>query len=96
MSHQDNLPGYETVWHHSEGIANILLLSRVKEKYRVLFNSANSNTFVITKPDGKVFEFQQSLSGLYYLDTNNSNQIKHIPVNTVADNHTKYTNDDYL
>ena len=28
-----NLPGYGTVWYHPDGIANILSLARVKEKY---------------------------------------------------------------
>ena len=95
-SHQGNLPGYRTVWYHPEGIVNILSLSQVKEKYRVSFDSTNSNTFTMMKPDGKVFEFQQSHSGLYYLDTISDNQLGFVHVNTVADNSTKYTNNDNL
>ena len=30
-----DFPGYGTVWFHPDGIANILSLARVKEKYRV-------------------------------------------------------------
>jgi Zinc knuckle len=36
-----DLPGYGTVWYHPQGIANILSLSRVSERYRVTFNSTN-------------------------------------------------------
>jgi hypothetical protein len=59
------LPGYGLVWYDPVGIANIVSLSRVREKYHVSFNS-NNIIFVVTKPDGTVFEFKQSESGLYY------------------------------
>jgi hypothetical protein len=35
----DDLPRYGTVWYNSNGITNILSLTRVKEKHRVTFDS---------------------------------------------------------
>jgi len=34
-----NFPGYGVVWYHPGGIANILSLGRVKDKYQVTFDS---------------------------------------------------------
>jgi hypothetical protein len=74
-------------------IANILSLKRVTEKYHVTFDSKSGGSFIVTKPDGRVFEFTQSPGGLYYLDTDKKGTVL---VNTVAENKGKYTNDDYL
>ena len=42
------MPGYGTVWYHPNGIANILSLSRVKERgYRVTHDSTNGNEFMV-------------------------------------------------
>jgi hypothetical protein len=38
-----DLPGYGEVWYHPNSIANILSLTRVKDKYRVTFNSGKKN-----------------------------------------------------
>jgi len=88
-----DLPGYGTVWYDPESIANILSLKRVAEKYHVAFDSEHGGSFIITKPDGKVFEFKQSAGGLYFLDTDETGQVM---VNTVADLKSNYTNEDYL
>ena len=42
-----DLSGYGTVWYHPNGIANILSLSKVKEKYRVTFDSDINNQFIV-------------------------------------------------
>jgi len=54
-----NLPGYGEVWFHPEGIANILSLSKVKEKYRVTFDSKNGNRFMVHKADGSTRIFSE-------------------------------------
>ena len=66
-----DLPGYGTVWYHPNGIANMLSLSKVKEKYRVTFDSDQNNQFIVHRPDGTQRVFQQSSRGLYFLDTSN-------------------------
>ena len=98
-----DLPGYGTVWYDLSSIANILSLCRVAAKYHVVYDShggsSNPNdpdgngAFVVTKPDGTVFEFKASPGGLYFLDTEMHSTVL---VNTVADNKAKYTNEDYL
>ena len=55
-----DLPGYGTVWYHPNGIANILSLSKVKEKYRVTFDSDINNQFIVHHNDGMQRIFQQS------------------------------------
>ena len=47
-----DLPRYGTVWYHPNGIANILSLSKVKEKYRVTFDSDINNQFIVHCTDG--------------------------------------------
>ncbi len=85
--------GYGQVWYHPNGIANILSLARVKEKYRVTFDSNGENQFVVRKDDGTTRCFKQSRRGLYYLETGKTSTVL---VNTVDDNKSRYTNRDYL
>ena len=47
-----DLTGYGQVWYHQHGIANSLSLDRVKEKYRVTFDSGDKNKFIVHKGDG--------------------------------------------
>ena len=52
---------------------------------------------MVTKPDGTVFEFQESPTGLYYMDTKvMTSAMGQVMVNTVADNKSSYTDADYL
>jgi hypothetical protein len=90
-----DLPGYGTVWYHPEVIANILSLARVKEKCSVTYNSVDGNSFVVTKPDGRTHRFQQSPSGLYYVDARTMTRPHVTLVNTVAENKTQYSKSDY-
>ena len=84
---------YGTVWYHASGIANVLSLAKVKERFRVTFDSNKGNAFIVHKENGATRKFQQSKSGLYYSDMK-KNEI--LLVNTVAENKSKYTNNDYL
>jgi hypothetical protein len=88
------LPGYGPVWYDPVGIANIVNLSRVREKYHVSFNS-DHNIFVVTKPDGTVFEFKQSDSGLHFYDLASNKRKGAVMVDTVASKKSRYTNEDY-
>jgi hypothetical protein len=83
-----DLPGYGPVWYHPNGIANILSLSRVKQKCRVTFDSQDGNAFTVHSTR----TFQQSNRGLYYMETKLTGTLL---VHTVADNKSKYTNRDY-
>ena len=95
-----DLPGYGTVWYHPNGIANILSLSRVKDKYRVTFDSDINNQFIVHRHDGTQRIFQQSSRGLYFLDTSLTPQpingtSNTVLVTTVADNASNFSNADY-
>ena len=95
----DDLPGYGTVWYDPDAIANILSLRRVRGRYHVSYDSS-LRKFIVTKPCGKEFVFQESDGGLHYLDTtlpHGEHQHGHVfYINTVHDNKKNFTNNDYL
>ena len=95
-----DLPGYGTVWYDPKAIANILSLHQVRKHYHISYDSSHRK-FVVTKPSGKEFTFQESDGGLHYLDTTCSQysqepQGQVFAVNTVRDNKKNVTNNDYL
>jgi Reverse transcriptase (RNA-dependent DNA polymerase)/Zinc knuckle len=63
-----DLSGYGTVWYNPQGVANILSMSKVADKYRVTYDSKDSPSFSIHKEDGSIRTFQRDVSGLYYID----------------------------
>jgi hypothetical protein len=88
-----NLLGYGEIWYNPNGIANIMLLSRVKEHgFFVTLTSANGNEFHFYKPNGNTQVFQQSSRGVYYIVTQATGIAL---VNTVEDNKSIFTNHDY-
>ena len=102
-----DLPGYGTMWYDPMAIANILSLQQVWNQYHITYNSTHRK-FIVTKPSGKEFAFQESEGGLHYLDTTcpQDEQRQHqqqcqlqghvFAVNTVRDNKKNVTNNDYL
>ena len=83
------LSGYGWVWYFPEGIANILSLSRVKDKFRVTFDSAADNCFHVHKP-GSILKFKEASRRLYYFDTADRHEDT-VLVTTVADNMSKFS-----
>ena len=94
-----DLPGYGTVWYDPNAIANILSLRQVRDRYHISYDSSLQK-FIVTKPSGKEFVFQESNGGLHYLDTTHQqdqHQQGHVfSVNTVKDNKKIFTNNNYL
>jgi hypothetical protein len=93
-----NFPGYGTVWYHPKGIANILSLSRMRERgYRVVYDSGAANQFIMHMSDGSPPRvFQQSPRGLFYMDMLNRDGTQPVAlVTTVASNKSRYTNRAY-
>ena len=93
-----DLPGYGTVWYDPNAIANILSLWRVRDRYHISYDSS-LRKFVVTKPSGKVFMFQE-YGGLHYLDTTHQQDQQwwgHVfSVNTVKDNKKNFMKNDYF
>ena len=88
------LPGYGDVWYDKYGIANILSLSNVTKRYRVTYDSRNTDGFVIHKPKGPNQYFKQHTSGLFFLDTRTKNETSNIFLTTVDNNKSKFTKRD--
>ena len=90
-----DVPGYGPVWFDKDAIANILSLKLVRENDHITDNSVGEYGFVVMKPNGERFKFQQSESGLHYLDVlkkqGNIKEEHTFLVNTVAQNQEKYT-----
>ena len=64
-------PGFEEVWFHRGGIANILSLDLVKEMFRITYGIAmgtDTKKIVVHKKDGNQHNLIQSTRGLYYCD----------------------------
>ena len=64
-----DLLGYGQVWYHPDAITNILSLNNVQKKFRVTYDSANGNKFVVHSEDYKRI-FKATTKGLYVLDSN--------------------------
>ena len=77
-----DLKGYGTVWFHDSGIANILSLHRVAERFHVTYDSHESNCFL--RP------FIPGPRGLYYCNLSNINGTILTTIDTVDNNKTKY------
>jgi len=88
-----DLDGYGPMWFCKGGIANILSLSKVQERYQVTFDSRSDNEFVVHKLDGQIRMFKQLQRGFYYMDVS---KMATTLVNAVAENTAKHANSDYL
>jgi hypothetical protein len=88
-----DLEGYGPVWYHPGGIANILSLSRVRQNFRVTFDSEKGNVFKLIRPDGTARSFRESSNGLYF---SVMEPVETTMVTTVEQNKAKYTKADYL
>ena len=82
----------EPVWYNPKGVANILSLNSVKKYYRVTYDSAGSDTFVVTDTNSLKLHFKPSTKiGLYALQGSSDRQEKWSFVNTVSNNKDMYT-----
>jgi hypothetical protein len=83
------------MWFHEDGIANILSLARVKEKYQITYDSSDGNKFRIHCHDRTYQLFHESTKALYFMDGNEP-LVATVLVNTVSNNKaSKYTQCDY-
>ena len=93
MDRIGKFPGYGTVWYEVTGIANILSMSRVTKKFRVIFDSEGRNFFRMVLPDREV-KFQLSPNGLYYFDAADRENGM-LLLNTVSENRKVFTRREY-
>ena len=91
-----HLRGYGKVWYASGGIVNILSLFNMTKKFRVSYDSANDDGFVVHKPDGSREFFKPSDDGLFYLDSAKNNDDATLLINAVSANKNKFTNRDIM
>jgi hypothetical protein len=59
------LPGFGIVWFYAGGIANILSLGLVSDRYRVTLDTENEQAFFVHKPDGSTRKFKRMTCNLY-------------------------------
>jgi hypothetical protein len=94
-----DVPGYyyRSVWFHPGGIANVLSMVNMIEKYHVTYDSRGGqhhNVFCVHKKDGTIRKVQQARRGLCYLDTATQNNHTVLATTAVEANKSKYTNRD--
>ena len=73
------------VWYHPEGVANILFLKTLKEKYHVTYDSYSDRGALKVETPGRVVTFKPHENGFHYLDMNVSDH-QAITVVIVRDN----------
>ena len=61
-----DLPGFGIVWYHPTGIDNMLSLGKVQDTYRVTYDSAGGNHFLVHSPNRP--KFVMSPKGLFCHD----------------------------
>ena len=66
---------FGTVWHHKEGIENILLMEKVQANYHVTYDNQDGNAFLVDKPNGQAYSFSMLYWGVYYLNTTANNAL---------------------
>ena len=76
------LPGFGTIWFDNRCIANILSLSKAKNRYRIMYDSAGGKKFIMVMPDKEAL-VNESGNGIYYHDLEDSYLVL---VNTVEEN----------
>ena len=81
------LSGFGTVWFCPREIANILLLSKVKDEYYVTFDSNEGNKFLVHKSNGTYKAFKESEKDLYYHNIAAHNLSEHAEFNQIKTCH---------
>ena len=74
------------VWYHPKGVANILSLKILKEKYHVTYDSNVKGGVFKVKTPGGIVKFKLHKNGFHYLDTNPDESSAITLVTTVRDN----------
>ena len=91
---QATIPGYGDVWYDKDAIANIFSFSKMKQQYRITYDSNDSDAFVIHRPDHKDGNiiFKCSENGLYFHSPDLSKNATVLNmVTTVQNNKKGYT-----
>ena len=93
ITKQGTLPGHGLVWYHPQVSVNILSMAKLKQQYRITYDSDNENAFIVKEHDSAQIKyiFHESYDGLYYHDMVNTQQIY---ITTVAENKQKYSQSD--
>ncbi|VEU34053.1 unnamed protein product [Pseudo-nitzschia multistriata] len=62
------LPGFGKVWYYDGGIANVLSLALVSDRFRVTMDTDCDNALYVHRPGGGARRFKRSKCNLYYCD----------------------------
>ena len=80
-----NLDTKDPVWYHPEYITNILSLAKVKEQYRITYDSDKGETFVVHVSGSKNLSFHCYFNGLHIL-----HKLSPIPSQSEPRNYIQY------
>ena len=86
------LPGFGTVWYYKQGIANVLSLGLITNKFRVTMDTDLDNAICVHRDDGSIRRFHRGDNNLYYYDTRKAKSEETLlVVTTVKGNKAKYS-----
>ena len=90
VTKQADVPNWGRVLFHPEAMTNIFSLSQMSDKYRVTYDSAKEQAFVVHTPQGQL-KFRRSAEGLHYYipPEQASKEMQHLE--TVKENKSFYT-----
>uniref|UniRef100_A0A7S4M6B3 Uncharacterized protein n=1 Tax=Odontella aurita TaxID=265563 RepID=A0A7S4M6B3_9STRA len=101
MNIMGTFPGYGEVWYCKSGIANILSPKNIKQQFRIMYDSADKEYFMVHKPD-QLLMFNESPKGLYYHRMKkrevmllNNGSLEDEKVSNVRHNANGFTKQDY-
>jgi hypothetical protein len=87
-----NVPGFSMVWYDENAIANIFGLLDLKKKFRITFDSAKEDAFIVHTGKGKVLKFVCNPEGLYHYEVSKDflKKESHL-ISTVRENRAGFT-----
>ena len=86
-----DLPEYCKVWYYANGIANIISLNQVAERFHVTYNNHEENCFVVWKENRLPRRFMPIKRGLYYCNLKEVDGTILATIDTVDGNKSIYT-----
>ena len=88
-----DLEGVGTVWYYPDGIANVLSLALISDRFRVTMDTGADNAFHVHKHDGESIRFHRGQNDLYYMDIS-SPESTLLTIATVGNKQDKYSDAD--
>ncbi|VEU33958.1 unnamed protein product [Pseudo-nitzschia multistriata] len=86
-----DLPGFGKVWFYKEGIANVLSLALVSDRFRVTMDTDCDNALHVHRPGGGTRRFSRSECNLYYCDLTKTTSGRVLTITSVEGQQSEFS-----